>query len=213
MKKYLLLLLLFCGFSRLGQAQTYFTFDSIAAPPYICQAHEFKVEVFGWYSSMAVTSGSQHYFVRNDTVYVQFYFNSGAGPAMPYPLQRQITVPTPNIGRYHALVQGFYNGQVHKTISTSLSVCSAIASVNPASAQTPAFQVYPIPATDFIYLVTERPASGRLLLTDALGRILLNKEVNETVNQKIDLRPFPKGVYRLQLQKPDGSSTRNVLKL
>ncbi|KAA9340939.1 T9SS type A sorting domain-containing protein [Adhaeribacter soli] len=213
MKKYLLFFFLCFGISRLSQAQTYFTFDSIAAPPYICQANVFNVEVFGWYSSMAVTSGGQQYFVRNDTVYVQFYSNSVAGPAMPYPLHRQITIPAPNFGRYHVLVQGFYDGQLHKTISTSLSVCSAIASVNSELPQTPAFQVYPTPTTDFIYLVTERPVSGRLLLTDALGRILLNKEVNETVNQKIDLRPFPKGVYRLQLQKPDGSSTRNVLKL
>ena len=213
MKRLILLLIVFGGFSRLSQAQTYFTFDSISAPPYICQAHEFEVEVFGWFSSMAVTAGSQQSFVGNDTVYVQFHFNSVAGPAMPYPLHRQITVPAPNLGRYHVLVQGFYDGQLHKTITTSLSVCSAIASVRSDLAQTPAFKAYPNPATDFLYLETERPVSGRLLLIDATGRILLNKEVNEMDNLKVDLRPFSKGIYRLQLQKPDGSSTRNILKL
>lgn len=209
MKKCVLLFLLITGLSGWSNAQTYFTFDSLAAPPYICQAHAFNVEVFGWKSSMAVLDGSQTSFIRNDTVFIRFYFMPGGGPQMPYPLHRQLLVLAPPIGRYHLLVQGFYDGQLHKTLSKSLTVCSAIASFKPEMDKE-TLQIFPNPTSGFLQFIPETSFSGKVLLTDATGKRWL--EQNVTGKQAFDLRNLPAGLYFLETETLKGKSIRTILK-
>src|SRR5690349_8550979 len=124
MKQFILSLFLLTAFSQSTFGQTSFVFDSIANPPYICQAAAFDVEVFGKVASFSTQYGSQHYIISNDTIYVQFYFVSGVGPATPYPLYRKINIPAPFFGRLKIVARGIGNGQVVQTITSAISICS-----------------------------------------------------------------------------------------
>src|SRR5688572_19699917 len=101
--KTLILFLFLSLIVRLGSAQaTYFSMDSIWVPPYICQAHTFNVEVYGYLSSGSVQPTTQNYYFSQDSIYVAFHFGpGGVSPAVPVPMSRSITIPGPiNFGQY-----------------------------------------------------------------------------------------------------------------
>src|SRR5687767_8728088 len=207
MKRLLLFYFLLTGLVLPAQAQaTYFTFDSIWSPPYICQATAFNVEVFVTVADGSIHTTTQNHFLRNDTVYVQFHFGPGIGPAVPYPLHRQILVPAPPIGQHKVIVQGFYNGQLHRTRTTTLSVCATIANTkDPEPTELPV-SVYPNPVSDLLTIdLPENPKEVTLTLTDATGKLCLRREEIAASNLKLDLKAFPEGVYFLKLETERGS--------
>jgi hypothetical protein len=65
---------------------------------------------------------------------------------------------------------------------------------------TSAFNIYPNPSNDILYLTTDKIEDYSLLLFDGLGRIILNTSFY--ANQKsIDCKEFPNGLYFLSITK------------
>lgn len=215
MKKLVLILLLLTGCWQTSVAQTGFSFDSIANPPYICQAHTFTVEVFGWRADGSTQNGAQHYYFSNDTVYVQFHFVSGIGPAVPTPLYRSLVVPMPpNFGRYKIVAQGWANGQVYQTLTSAISICSGLlASPEPAAAEKD-FQVYPNPTTGQIEVAFPSEAGFYdLKVTNTAGQVVGRaKTATGRVSQKIALGHLPAGIYFLQATSLNHAFTRKIIK-
>ena len=78
-------------------------------------------------------------------------------------------------------------------------------------------KVYPNPFHDGLTIRIEDSAVqfNRLLITDALGRILSQQLINgqaSTWSKELNLRHLPKGIYQLQLLAPEGQITQLILK-
>ena len=198
----LILLLAFSFISRPGVAQIYFTMDSIWAPPYICQASTFDVEVFGTVSGGSVQAGSQGFLVRNDTVFARFYFVSGPGPATPYPLYRKINIPAPfNFGHYKIAAQGYYNGILQHTLTSRISICSGALATSEEIKKEPEISVFPNPATNELNIKLPTGKTDlKILLTDATGKLVWSQKIPKAAEAtKISLKTFPAGIYLLQV--------------
>ena len=214
MKK-LILFLTFVLITRLGSAQaTYFTMDSVWVPPYICQAHIFNVEIFGIASSGSVQSSTQNYYVSNDTIYVEFHFVSGTGPATPYPFHRNLVIPAQNLGQYKIMVQGFYNGQLHKTLTSGISICAGILANPEPDKAALTLTVFPNPVKEMLDLTVAKNKSGlKLTLTNVIGRTLQTKVLPAgTLQTRLDLRSLPAGVYLLQVSSPEKKIIQKIIK-
>ncbi|MFC5269261.1 T9SS type A sorting domain-containing protein [Adhaeribacter terreus] len=215
MKKLLLLLCLVAGFSGCAFAQTTFSFDSIWAPPYICQASEFDVEVFGIVADGSIQYGTQSFSVSNDTIYARFNFISGAGPAMPYPLYRIINVPAPSIfGQYKVVAQGIFNGQVQQTITSRISICSGVSGIQETAKKVLPIKLFPNPAQEFLNLETAEIHSPALVATikDLTGKTLLTEKLQPNRKNQLSIAALPAGIYVLQLQSEEGLVVRKFMK-
>jgi hypothetical protein len=214
MKQLLLLFLLLIGFSKSSFGQTGFAFDSLANPHYICQASAFDVEVFGWRADGSTQNGSQNYFVSNDTVYVQFHFVAGVGPAVPTPLYRKINVPAPlNFGIYKIVVQGIANGQVLQTLTSAISICSGMLAVPEKLNRESEFSLFPNPAREMLHIsFPENKERFTASITDVTGKTLLTKTFKGRSTHHLNLEALPQGIYFLQLQTEAGSTIKRIVK-
>ncbi|MBK0401639.1 T9SS type A sorting domain-containing protein [Adhaeribacter sp. BT258] len=216
MKKILLLLLFVAGFSRISAAQSVvFAFDSIWAPPYICQASHFDVEVFGTVADGSIQYGTQSFSVRNDTILVQFYFVAGPGPAMPYPLYRKINVPAPwTFGPYKIVAQGIYNGQVHQTINSRISICSGVSGLPKTDKKAMKIKLYPNPAQDFISFEATGITGSAAVATikDLTGKTCLTEKTETSQKNRFSVAALPAGIYVLQLQTEKGVVSQKFIK-
>jgi hypothetical protein len=214
MKKLLLFYFLITGLVLPAQAQaTYFTFDSIWSPPYICQATAINVEVFGTRSSMTVMDSTQNYFFSNDTIFVRFNFNNNGGLMISTPIHRQILIPAPPIGQYKIIVQGIIKGQVHRTIASTLSVCSTIAGTEEQKSGEFPVSVHPNPTSDLLTIILPESTQDILLtLTDAAGKQYLHRKIATTEQAELDLSEFSKGIYFLTLETERGRTVRKIVK-
>lgn len=214
MKKLVLLLVLGL-LARTGFSQTYFTMDSIWVPPYICQAADFNVEVYGYVSSGMVQATSQNYFVSHDTVYAQFHFGpTGGGIAMPLPMSRTINIQAPGVfARYKVVAQGFYNGQLQHTLTSAIIICWNVNLAAPEEIKNqPILGVYPNPTQDNIR-ITFTSQAATLKLTDVAGKTVrylsLPIGVSET---QLDLNGLSAGLYLLQVIGADGIFSQKIIK-
>ncbi len=72
--------------------------------------------------------------------------------------------------------------------------------------------VYPNPIQDFLYFNFPKPLSSfRVKVTDIMGRIILDKEVNIS-SSKLDLTVLEKGIYLLEMMKDSSRKTVKIIK-
>lgn len=210
--KQLILLLAFAFISRLGFAQIYFTMDSIWAPPYICQANTFNVEVFGTIAGGTGHYAGQGFLVRNDTIFVQFLFASGG--TTPSPMHRSITIPAPGIGHYKIVVHGFVDSQLHQTITSAISICSSTPLATPEPDKAALLTIFPNPAQDLVMVRFPFPAKNfTLKLTDTAGKIVKTTEINNNISETwLNLKNLPAGLYLLEVSTPEGIFTQKLVR-
>jgi hypothetical protein len=160
-------------------------------------------------------NGTQSFLVRNDTVYVQFHFVNGTGPATPYPLYRKINVPAPwTFGVYKIVAQGIYNGQVHQTLTSRIGICATVSGIKHPDAETPGLKIYPNPAQAYVQVeLPESKIPASIILTDLSGKTLFTKKVQP--NQRtisLNMKQLPAGLYLLQYRSAEIMLTRKFLK-
>jgi hypothetical protein len=71
------------------------------------------------------------------------------------------------------------------------------------------FNVYPIPATDFLTVEAENNELTILNLVDLNGKLILNKQFNTSTN--LDLSYLAKGIYYLNLNTDEGKLTKKIV--
>ena len=76
-----------------------------------------------------------------------------------------------------------------------------------------AFELYPNPSNGVFYLVSERSIETLIIITDALGKEVLNTEVKLYPNEaySFDLSHLSKGLYSMHLHGAEGDSFRKIL--
>ena len=215
MKKLLITFLLLAGFWKTSFGQTGFVFDSIANPPYICQAHTFDVEVFGEVATYSTQYGSQHYFISNDTIYVQFHFVGAFGAPIPYALYRKINIPAPvNFGHYKIVAQGIANGQVYQTLTSAISICSGTLATPEVKNEETAIGIFPNPTANEMQITFPAKTGNRkLVLTDAAGRTVQTKTVSSgNLEVRLSLKNLPAGVYLLRISSAEETITKKIIR-
>ena len=215
--KQLFLLLVFGLIARTGFAQIYFTMDSIWAPPYICQATHFDVEVYGNISSGMIQATTQNYFVRQDTIYAQFHFGpSAGGTATPRPMARTINIPAPpDFASYKIMAQGFYNGQLQHTLTSSIVICwNTTLATSEEIEKEPQLSIFPNPATDRVLVKLPFPSKSHALkITDAAGKTVRIAEIGNALSEtQLDLQNLPSGLYFLEASTAGKKITAKLLK-
>ncbi len=104
--------------------------------------------------------------------------------------------PTTGAGNYYA-VYSYTNANgcsAMDSVNIIVSICTGI-KANSGSAS---FFIYPNPASDY-FIVNSNNAALGLTLTDALGKIILKKELNSS-SEKINISQYAKGVYFVELK-------------
>jgi hypothetical protein len=87
-----------------------------------------------------------------------------------------------------------------KTISVAVSPCTGITNLNIAGS----VNVYPNPTPGLITVDFGNLYSGKIVVFNALGQELLNKNIHETETINLDLTSFAKGIYVIKLKAESG---------
>ncbi|SFC19077.1 Por secretion system C-terminal sorting domain-containing protein [Flexibacter flexilis DSM 6793] len=72
------------------------------------------------------------------------------------------------------------------------------------------FEVYPNPSTNGIFHVNSTATNGRILVTDALGKMILETSTTNEANTKLDLSGYGSGIYLVRLISDGGTQTQKV---
>lgn len=75
-------------------------------------------------------------------------------------------------------------------------------------------QVYPNPADDFIQLNFDQEGRAQLVLTDALGAVVLNKSLNKingTQDLRLEVSDLTNGLYNLEIRDDNGTRITKVM--
>ncbi len=114
------------------------------------------------------------------------------------------------------------NPIVRPTFNTAYSVkvtdkngCSNTKSIDVLVA---GFTVYPNPATDVINIYGSRIESGiyRIKLTDASGKIIINKQIeitSTTMNEQLSINRLPHGIYFVIIENKSSQSGYRIVKI
>ncbi|MCC3158835.1 M12 family metallo-peptidase [Hymenobacter sp. 15J16-1T3B] len=145
--------------------------------------------------------------------------NTGASYQPANPLAGYLgTTP---FGNWTLLVSDVVPGNGGDLTGWGLEICTtrdAVTSQKGAQ-QLQGVSVYPNPSTGDFYLNVDNGVSGQLSVsvTDALGRVVLTKELRKTagqLNERLDLSKLSRGMYQLHLSLPGGgTAVEKLMKL
>ncbi len=117
---------------------------------------------------------------------------------------RRLFVPTPNPPTAY-----YYKTEYHYQHHWSNNI-------NKVTASNTSLKVYPVPATDLLYIRAELAASGQLqgVITDMQGRVLYQwrDEASKQYTKQIHLSHLPAGLYMLQLHTDSEVATKQFIK-
>ncbi|MGL4598594.1 MAG: T9SS type A sorting domain-containing protein, partial [Bacteroidia bacterium] len=71
--------------------------------------------------------------------------------------------------------------------------------------------VFPNPASDEINLIFDKSFTGTIMLTDALGRVVLTQRINASTTAKLMLENLPAGVYSLVIQDGEKQVVKKIV--
>lgn len=102
---------------------------------------------------------------------------------------------------YYRLKQTDFDGKYSYSPVATSSCSSKVANI---------FEVYPNPSASGIFYVNSTAANGRILVTDALGKIVLETTVCGEQTPQLDLSMYGKGLYILRLITKNEVKTQKV---
>jgi hypothetical protein len=89
------------------------------------------------------------------------------------------------------------------------ALSSTALSQNTASSR--GWHIYPIPTADWLTVKPPTPATGQLIVVDAVGRARLSAPLSTTGNQ-LDISSLAEGVYILQIKTATQTTTERIIK-
>ncbi|PBQ32718.1 hypothetical protein CNR22_13350 [Sphingobacteriaceae bacterium] len=126
----------------------------------------------------------------------------------PGNLTGSLVLVTPTSSTTYTIIgsfQGCYS--TLDNVLVNVTICDGIAEQNAAMN----FNVYPNPANDKITVDFGKPFSGKVMLVNALGQLLAEKEIMELNQTDFVLAIYPQGIYFLKLSY--GPKNYAVIKL
>ncbi|WP_171025646.1 reprolysin-like metallopeptidase [Hymenobacter jeollabukensis] len=128
---------------------------------------------------------------------------------------------TSPFGTWALLVQDIVPGNGGTLTGWGLEICTTRDAVlsQKGAQQLQGVSVYPNPSNGDFYLNVDNGVSGQLSVsvTDALGRVVLTKELRKTagqLNERLDMSKLSRGMYQLHLSLPGGgTAVEKLMKL
>lgn len=112
---------------------------------------------------------------------------------------------------FTAIANGTYAVSVTINGCTDTSNCFVISSVGISSLQKNAFQIYPNPSHDMVYINTGDAMTGTIELMDLSGKIIYSKTFTGTA-VTMDISEFANGVYLVNMYTDKGRSVVRLIK-
>ncbi|RAK65739.1 reprolysin-like metallopeptidase [Hymenobacter edaphi] len=146
--------------------------------------------------------------------------NTGAAYQPANPLSGYLG--TNPFGTWTLLVSDVAAGNGGDLTGWGLEICTtrdALLTSKKESQQLQGVSVYPNPSNGDFYLNVDNGLSGQLSVsvTDALGRVVLTKELRKTagqLNERLDMSKLSRGMYQLHLALPGGgTAVEKLMKL
>lgn len=167
------------------------------------------------YRQVFINSGGKYYFkstITNNqvTVYAKngsfctILSGSNTGPMFTF--NQEPTATLTNVSSNTVTINGC------SSISNPTTSINCTATGINQSASENSLVVWPNPSKGKVFLALPPGLTGNIKITDQLGNVLLNKEVNSEFSGELSLESFSDGIYYLRLNSGDNSfSTKLVL--
>lgn len=142
---------------------------------------------------------------RTDTIYIEQF---GIG----------FRVPEPETVEYKWIAAGM-GAPVLEVVTTGEVVISTrffyepedITTALPVASHEPAFDLYPNPAQQEVYIGVPQGVAGTLKVLDAAGRVAHESFVSSGLLHRLDLNDLANGAYSVQLHHAGGVSARKLI--
>ena len=142
---------------------------------------------------------------RTDTIYIEQF---GFG----------FSLPEPETVEYKWIAAGM-GAPVLEVVTTGEVVISTrffyepedITTVLPVASREPAFDLYPNPAQQEVFIGIPQGISGTLSVLDAAGRVAHESFVSSGLLHRLDLNNLANGTYSVQLRSAEGVSARKLI--
>ena len=117
-----------------------------------------------------------------------------------------------NNSNYSITANGNYSVQVSNIWGCSTSDEFNVISLGANRLENLSISVFPIPATNTLNVQFQKTLSKvSIVLTDLTGKIVLEKQVNNTSGVELIIRELASGIYTLQVISDQGNSNRKIV--